>query len=196
MNTGNWSIEVNTNGMPQKVASAFGKVNETLVGAEYEFIAYLGSQVVNGTNHAILAKQIVTTGRDTENVVVMKINEKPNEMEATLIGIEHVVDSGMELGGTEIDIREFDYEDGSEASKVWYEAFEGFVGISMRPIVYLGKRMTKGAYYIYAATMEPMTLSGEKRAVVVTISTMMKHVFAADILDPRENGALKYTFTW
>lgn len=196
MNTGNWNIEVNTNGMPQKVASAFTMVNETLVGAEYEFIAYLGDQLVNGTNHAVLAKQIVTTGRDTENVVVMQFNEKPKEMEATLIGIEHVVDGGMELGGTEIDIREIGPDDGTEASKVWYEAFEGFVGISMRPIVYLGKQVVNGVNYIYAATMEPMTLEGTKQAVVITINPREKVVKAVDMLEPKQINALNYTFTW
>ena len=48
---GNWEINVNVNGMPQKVASAVSKLNTTLMGAEYDPIAYLGSQVVNGTNH-------------------------------------------------------------------------------------------------------------------------------------------------
>lgn len=196
MNTGNWNIEVNTNGMPQKVASAFGKVNETLVGAEYEFIAYLGSQVVNGANHAVLAKQIVTTGRDTENIVVMKFNEKPNDMEATLIAIEHVVNGGMELGGADISVHDFDFEDGSEASHIWYETFEGFVGISVKPIVYLGDQVVKGVNYIYAATMEPMTLNGEKRAVVLTINPLVKTVKAVDMLESKQAGSLKYTFTW
>ena len=69
--TGSWNVNVVTNGMPQKVATAIGALSEKLIGAEYEPIAYLGSQVVNGTNHAVLAKQILTTGRDTTNIVVI-----------------------------------------------------------------------------------------------------------------------------
>ena len=42
---GNWKINISTTGMPQKVATAFAKMNETLVGAEYENIAYIGSQI-------------------------------------------------------------------------------------------------------------------------------------------------------
>lgn len=51
---GEWKVEVNVGGMPQKVATAMGEIN--MLGAEYEPIAYLGSQVVNGVNHAVLAE--------------------------------------------------------------------------------------------------------------------------------------------
>lgn len=53
---GNWEVKVAVDAMPQKVATAFGKVFEGFVGAQYTPIAYLGSQIVNGENHAILAE--------------------------------------------------------------------------------------------------------------------------------------------
>ena len=43
--TGSWDVKVVTNGMPQKVATAFGALAEKLIGAEYEPIAYLGFEV-------------------------------------------------------------------------------------------------------------------------------------------------------
>ena len=54
---GSWEVNVVTGGMPQKVATAFGELAGSLVGAEYTPIAYLGSQQVNGVNHAVLAEQ-------------------------------------------------------------------------------------------------------------------------------------------
>ena len=80
METGNWEIAIEIGRIPQKIASAIIDLEEKLVGAEYEPIAYLGSQVVNGVNHAVLAKQIITTGRDTENIVVLIFNEKNNNI--------------------------------------------------------------------------------------------------------------------
>ena len=72
--SGGWSVNVEVGKMPQKVATAFSKLGD-LVGASYTPIAYLGSQVVNGINHAVLAEQTVLTGKDTKNIVVIIFNE-------------------------------------------------------------------------------------------------------------------------
>jgi hypothetical protein len=79
--------------MPEKIATAVGDLK--IVGAEYTPIAYLGSQVVNGINHAVLAEQLVVAGKDTKNVVVIMFNERPEGV--TLVGIERVLESGGEL---------------------------------------------------------------------------------------------------
>ena len=75
---GTWKIDVKLEGMPQKVATAFANLGTQLLGAEYTPIAYLGSQVVNGINHAVLAEQLVITGKDTKNIVLIIFNEKPD----------------------------------------------------------------------------------------------------------------------
>lgn len=40
---GTWKINVNLNGMPQKIATAFDALND-LIGVKYNFIAYIGFQ--------------------------------------------------------------------------------------------------------------------------------------------------------
>lgn len=195
MNTGSWKIDVNLNGMPQKIATAFEKVKETLVGAEYEFIAYLGSQEVNGVNHAVLAKQIVTAGRDSENIVAMIFNEKPNETEAAPVAIERVVESGMEIGGTTVRVDKILDLEGDEM-KVWRDAFNGYVGYSMQPIAYLGSQLTKGPNFIFAATADPAVPNSEMIAAIVTINPMMRTVRIVDMLESKQNSGLKYAFTW
>jgi hypothetical protein len=202
MNTGNWKIDVNVNGMPQKVATAFEKLKETLVGADYEFIADLGSQEVNGVNHAVLAEQIVTTGRDSKNIVVMIFNEKAVEKAAeipawviTPVAIERVLDSGAALGGTTVCVDKIlDLE--GPAMSVWNGAFAGYVGISMHPIAYLGNQVTKGIEHIFAATAEPMNLEGVKQAVIVRINPLERTVRVVNFLVDRGIDALNYTFNW
>lgn len=200
MNTGNWKIDVNVNGMPQKIATAFEKLKETLVGADYEFIAYLGSQEVNGINHAVLAKQIVTTGRDSCNIVVLIFNEKAVQTETptwviTPVAIERVLDSGAALGGTTVCVDKIlDLE--GPAMSVWNKAFADRVGISMHPIAYLGHQVTKGIEYVYAATAEPMNLEGQKQAVIVRINPMERTVRVVNILVDRGIDALNYAFNW
>ena len=52
---GGWSYAESIE-ITDEVRSAFDKACETLTGATYEPVAYIGSQLVSGTNHAILCK--------------------------------------------------------------------------------------------------------------------------------------------
>ena len=200
MNTGNWKIDVNVNGMPQKIATAFENLKGTLVGSDYEFIAYLGSQEVNGVNHAVLAEQIVTTGRDNKNIVVLIFNEKAVQTETpawviTPVAIERIVESGAALGGTTICVDKIlDLE--GPLMKVWNAAFEGCVGYSMHPIAYLGSKMVNGRNYIYAATAEPVVENSEKDAVIVVINPLERTVRVVNFLEDRGTDTLNYAFTW
>lgn len=189
---GKWNIDVSVGAMPQKVVTAMGKLNEML-GVEYEGIAYLGSQVVNGTNHAVLAEQIVLTGRDTKNIVVIVFNEKPGDMELTLVGIDRVYESGAQMGGAVVDAKTVIPED---ALAVWNDAFDGFVGSKVEPFALLGTQLVNGMNYVYAATMTPVTLDAETWVVLVTINSKTESVKFVDIMESRQKGSLGYSFTW
>ena len=73
---GGWDIdEVKWCNLPQKVQTDFTAVTSELVGADYEPIAYLGSQTVNGTNYRILALMRIVTPNAEKKIVKMIINE-------------------------------------------------------------------------------------------------------------------------
>ena len=190
---GGWNIDVTIDKMPQKVATAMGKLSEALIGAEYEPIAYLGSQVVNGVNHAVLAEQIVTTGRDTNNIVVLIFNEKPGEMNLSLVSIERVVESGAAFGGTVVDVKT-DLDD--EIMDIWDEAFEDRVGLKATPFALLGTQMVKGTNYIFAAEVESVTLNPVKNVILVVVNDMMQKVSITDMLTNKHEASLGYAFTW
>ena len=61
--------------LPQKVASGFAAVFGSIIGADYQPILYLGSQVVNGTNYLVIAKQTLMTKEHEEHIVKVIINE-------------------------------------------------------------------------------------------------------------------------
>lgn len=190
---GSWNIDVSIGGMPEKVATAVSKLNE-LVGAEYTPIAYLGSQVVNGTNYAVLAEQLLITGKDTKNVVVAIFNEKPGNMDLTLVNIERVVESGGELGGIVVDVKT---EIPDDAKIVFDEAFVGFVGSKVEPFALLGTQVTKGVDYIFAAEVTPITQDPEKTVALVIVNGMTKEVAFVDILTSKADVMqLGYAFTW
>ena len=194
MSFGSWNIDVHVgSNMPQKIASAMTDLENTLVGAEYKPIAYLGSQVANGTNHAVLAEQTVITGRDTHNVVVMIFNEKPNDVKATLVSIERIVEGGLPMGGTNVDVHT---EIPADAKELWDDAFMGFVGAKVEPFALLGTQIVNGVNYIFAAKSTGVTLEPTAKVEIVTINSTTRRVTFVDALENRHQASLGYAFTW
>ena len=76
---GGWDISgLKACTLPQKAASAFANITGGLVGAEYMPVLYVGSQLVHGTNHCIIAVQTVITANPEKRLVKMVINEMPD----------------------------------------------------------------------------------------------------------------------
>lgn len=190
--TGGWNVNVSNN-MPQKVATAVGKLSETILGAEYQPIFYLGSQVVNGVNHAVLAEQLITTGRDTKNIVILVFNEKPGDIELSLVGIDRVLESGGQLGGTTVDV-DTDISDG--ILSVWNDAFEGYVGLKITPLALLGTQLVNGMNYTFIAEGEGIVLEPEKEVFLVTINDKTKRVSITNALVNRQEASIGYAFNW
>lgn len=185
---GSWEVFV-TDKMPQKVASAFNGLD--LIGAEYEFIAYLGSQQVNGVNHAVLAKQTVVTGKDTDNIVLMIFNEKG--MDCTLVNIERLVEGGPALGGMNIDVT-MDIPD--DALNAFNSMLADRVGANINPFALLGTKVTKGVNYLFAATLEPVVQNPVAEVVLVMVNAMTREMRIVNVLDSKLFNALGYAFTW
>lgn len=191
MSFGKWDVNVAVGKMPQKIATAFAELNN-MVGAEYNEIAYLGSQVVNGTNHAVLAEQTIIAGKDTKNIVVVIFHETKEGV--TLSGIERVVESGGELGGIQVAAST---EIPTQAQDAFNRAFEGFVGMDVKPFAFLGTQVTKGTNYIFVAEAAPVTLNPEKSVLIVTVNTLTNTVAFTDILTSKQSVmSLGYAFTW
>jgi len=182
---GNWEVKVAVDAMPQKVATAFGKVFEGFVGAEYTPIAYLGSQIVNGENHAILAEQLLVTGKDTKNVVVIILNQKGEDF--TLVNIERVVESGAALGGTVVDVKTSIPED----AKAAFDAVLGEnVGASVKPFALLATQVVKGTNYVFAAEVTPVVPNAKSSVEIVTVNALTKRAAFADVLSSGVEVAL------
>ena len=177
MSVGAWNVNVVVGGMPEKIATAISKVSESMVGAEYTPIAYIGSQIVNGVNHAVLAEQLLVTGKDTKNVVLLIFNEKG--MNVDLVAIERVVESGAELGGTIVDVKTDIPED---AQKAFDKVLGGFVGAAVKPVALLATQVTEGVNYIFGAEVTPVVPDAENKFCVVTVNSLVKKASFADVL--------------
>lgn len=178
---GEWNVEVTVGSLPEKVATAVGKMNEMFVGAEYTPIAYLGSQIVNGTNYAVLAEQLLMDGRDTKNVVLLIFNEKPQSIDLTLVDIERVVEGGEEFGGVKVDV---ETEINKTAQLVFDKAMAGFVGSDVEPFALLGTQIVRGTDFLFAAVVKPVTdqVDAPKAVCVVTVNDMDNGISFKSIL--------------
>ena len=187
---GSWNVNVTVGKYPQKVASALADLN--LVGALYTPIAYIGSQQVNGINHAVLAKQTLTTGKDVNNIVILTLNEKDDKV--VLSGIERVVEQGGELGGIKI---ADDFTVTEEAKDALKAALADRLGIEITPHALLGTQVTKGMNYILFVTTASVTPNPEVEAAVVIVNSLTKNIGFSYVLGGHDNvNQLGYAFTW
>ena len=73
---GGWNLdEIKGCNLPQKVQTDFTAVTSEMTGADYEPIAYLGSQTVNGTNYRLIAIQRLVIPNGEKRIVKMIIHE-------------------------------------------------------------------------------------------------------------------------
>lgn len=174
---GAWKVSIVTGAMPQKVATAIGSLAETLLGATYTPIAYLGSQLVNGTNHAILAEQTIVAGVDHKNIVLLKFNEKG--MDCSLYAIEPVLQEGGPLGGVKInasvDIPEAALEAFNKVTANW-------VGVTVNAAAFLGQRVSKGTDYYFLASVTPIYPNAEAKAMLICVNPMLNSIDFTEIL--------------
>lgn len=60
--------------MPQEAASAWAYFDGAIVGAGYKPVAFVGTQLVKGTNYVFLAEQTFITAEPVRHIAVVKVN--------------------------------------------------------------------------------------------------------------------------
>ena len=74
--TGGWELFANeANALPEDVQAAFDKATETFTGSELKPVAYVASQVVAGTNYAVLVEGELASQEPVSNIQVAVIYE-------------------------------------------------------------------------------------------------------------------------
>ncbi len=197
---GSWTINVSVGSMPEKIATAVGEL-DNMIGAEYTPIAYLGSQLVHGTNHAVLAEQTIVCGKDVKNVVLLIFHETKEGV--TLSNIERVVEGGNGMGSTNIKVETGDAIN-VDAQKIFDSAFDGFVGQRVVPFALLGTQVVRGIDYIFACECTPVIPDAEKKVCIVTVNDLDNHISFVDLMKSNVEtnalasvkGALKLQSPW
>ena len=167
---GGWNVDVLRDKFPQKIATAVAEFEGgEVLGAGYKAIAYLGTQEVNGINHAVLMEQTIFSGADTVNAVVVVFNEKPNSKDVVVSDIRRIVEAGGKLGGTKVHMTT---EIPQEVKDVFNTVINGFTGSTVKPFVYVGEKQVKGTDYKLIAEVKPVVPNAKTHLSIVTVNGM------------------------
>lgn len=127
--------------------TAFEKATADLIGADYELIACLGRQVVNGTNYALLCsgKAVAPDASPFFSVAYVYADLQGN---ASLLGFRGMAPNGeftqdpqAPLGGWRVPA---DEADGLAAFE---QAMEGLTGVNYVPVRVIGEQLVSGMNY-------------------------------------------------
>ena len=179
---GGWELNtIVTNTIPSDKEKIFKKAIEKYTGAELEPIAYLGYQVVSGTNHMYLVKSTTTTkeAKTTFKVVIVYQNLK-KEVEIKDIkdfNIEKYVNKDIDLskeeatGAWEVSNVAGENSLNKEEKEIFKKATEELTGVNYKPVALLATQVVSGKNYAILATGETVT---KEPTYAISIFTIYK----------------------
>ena len=126
--------------------AAFKKATAGISGVSYKAIATLGTQVVAGMNYAILCKATPVYPDATPEVKIMYIYEDLAG-NAEITGFQTIIGEMLD-GGFAANSGKFLMNKNKEVYSDYKKAMEGLVGVSYKPVAYLGSQVVAGTNYL------------------------------------------------
>jgi hypothetical protein len=148
-------------------------VSEEYVGASFEPIWYIGTQVVNGVNHKLLCRETLATRYKEQHIVTVTIN-----IPAGSVGGE---------GATLVKV-EREAELTPEVELIFKKATSKLLGVGYTPVVYIGKQVVKGMNYYFVAEARVSYPEAVPYAVTMTINQFGTAATATEISPIQEPG--------
>lgn len=147
---GGWEVNTGSTAMSKNAAAkaAFKKATAELVGVSYQPIAALGTQVVAGTNYAILCRATPAYPDAKPEVVIMYIYESLDG-NAEITGFQTMIgESGKD--GFKANTGKFAIKNSKNKTvySAYKKAMKGLVGVDYKPVLYLGKQTKSGSNYM------------------------------------------------
>lgn len=143
---GGWSVPQDTK-ITDEELKIFNKAIEGLTGVGYEPVAYLGSQVVAGTNHCFLCKSTVIYPGATNRYTLVYIYEKLDGTEEILKFEDVTLPGTADADGTPI-AGGWRYTENPEAddnvTEVVDKATGKLLGAEYEPVAYIGSQVVAG----------------------------------------------------
>ena len=127
--------------------SAFEKAQETLDGFEYEPLAVLAKQIVNGTNYCILCRGRFAVENARTEMMLVYIYEDLNG-NASVTGIRTLINTTNVFGGWSANEGDISLDQNEDVRTAFEKAMEGLTGASYEPVAYIGSQLVSGRNYM------------------------------------------------
>ncbi len=168
---GGWSVPQDTK-ITEEELKIFNKAIEGLTGVGYEPVAYLGSQVVAGTNHCFLCKSTVIYPGATNRYTLVYIYEKLDGTEEILkfedVTLPGTADAdGAPIAGGWNYAEDPSVDDNIKA--VVDKATEKLLGAEYEPVAYIGSQVVAGINHALLCRITAVTPDAESGYALVYI---------------------------
>ena len=160
--------------LPQDLASAISEINGGLLGATYLPIWYVGHQIVNGTNHMLICKEIRTTRDHHQMIVGLVINiplKKPS----------------VGTGATVVEIIE-EANLSPELKCIFDVATGQLMGVNYKPIAFIGKQVVRGVNYYFICEATRVVPNSKPYPVMLVINKFQDQMPMVVSIEVIEDG--------
>ena len=169
---GGWNINTSSTAMSKnaKAKAAFEKVTENINGVTYEPIAVLGTQVVSGSNYAVLCRKTPSNPSAASQVVVMYIYVSLDG-NAKVTGFKTVIDESDKDGYT---VNAGKFAISNRRNRTVYNTYRKAVkdvsGVTYKPVLYMGKRKESGSNYMLLCRTKDVSSDASYQWSIVTVN--------------------------
>ncbi len=186
--SGGWTVPDSVE-VTDEVKTVLNKATKEMTGADYEPVAYLGSQVVAGTNYRILCKvsPVVPNAESTYAIVTVYENlegkaEITEVLNSEVKAYEWLEDADGSWTPTESPALT------EEATKSLQKSVEKMTGAYYEPVALLGTQVVAGTNYSLLCQVTPVAENAETHYSIVvvyngadgTTSVVETHDFSSD----------------
>ena len=143
------------------------KATEGLLGVKYIPVAFLGSQLVSGTNYALLCRVAPVTADPVETYAIVKLYQDLSGN----VSLLDVTDSGVPTNINELPGGWAQCEAPivtEELQALFDKAMEGYTGMGFRPVALIATQLVSGTNYCFFCESMPVD-GGESGYAFVTV---------------------------
>ncbi|SCW30424.1 hypothetical protein SAMN02910456_00416 [Ruminococcaceae bacterium YRB3002] len=191
---GGWAMSASPN-VRDEQRTLFENAMKTLLGVDYEPVAYLASQVVAGTNHCYLCKATVVAPDATPTYKLVYIYEKLDGT-TEVLGFQDVTPAGGATGDGQFD-GGWTYADDAmlngEREAILDKACETLAGAEYIPAAYIASQVVEGTNHAFVCKEVPSTQGLEDPGKLVVVTVWEKLDGSAEILEVADLELGNYT---
>ncbi len=176
---GGWQMfDGTTPAYTEEEKAAFNKAAGSVDGVSYELVCVLGTQVVNGSNLACLARGTTVTADPITSWYVVVVHQdfdgsaslmsaKPIDLAEPLVTDE--TSSANTVGGWEIRNPNNSMLEPKEAAEAFNKAAESYTDVTLSPIATLGSQVVSGTNYLVLCQGTPATDGARPQLYLATV---------------------------